>query len=257
MTTAAKPKPAPRTLKQHARAITWEMRAEEPKAGSCGQLAGVALVYQVRDSWGTRFLRGCLDKTRAQKVAAGKVQLYIAEDSGQHQYGTRTHIGVVRALRDVGDNVVMDADLFDTEAGRRATGLSVGVYPREGSWNTEPEDGGEHCYDYAEVELAEITITPMPAVPGTEVTAVRSEVLQRALVGIIAALGPAAVRSAVEQFEQDNQGDATVEDNADAGTTPDTRNASAQDSRPEGEPPTGFATMDERLRAVRQSYARG
>jgi len=170
-----------------------ELRAAltELPAGVCGQVEGVALVYDVVDTYGTVFQRGCLDRTVRERVVKGKVKLFwdhgdaLQNDNGV--YDTDLHIGTVRSLTDVrmadGRWVAwLVADLFDTSEGRKAkeylravlatggdTGLSVGVKP------VAPpvmRNGREH---FTECYLGEISITAMSSVPGTQVTTVRAE----------------------------------------------------------------------------------
>lgn len=169
------------TSKQYAINPTQlEFRVEPSMpAGICGRMVGVALVYGVVDSYNTTFMRGCLDKTRNERLAAGKVKLFA-----DHMNMTSAHVGVVRALDDVGDAVVMTAEIFDTEDGRKMkeylqavmaaraeTGLSVGFMPRRGG----PSPMDPMVYEFQEIELREVSITPMSAVPGTDVTGVRMQ----------------------------------------------------------------------------------
>lgn len=178
------PKPA---IERHLYQAQLACRAEEQlPEGVIGRVSGIALVYNVVDAWGTRFAPGSLDRTRREKLAAGRIQLFMAEDDGSHQYGTRKHVGTVRSLEDVGDNVVMGADLHDTEpaaelkryleavvATNGFTGLSIGFRPRATQEATD--ENGDPILELTEVELAEITVTPIPAVPGARVLAVRTE----------------------------------------------------------------------------------
>src|SRR5690606_10244502 len=121
------------------REVALEVRADDLPSGVCGRLVGIALTYGAVDHYGTRFRKGCLDRTKREKLAAGKVALYL-----DHSYGVRAHVGVVRSLETVGDSEVLTADLFDTEDGRRAkeyavavtasggmTGFSIGFFDRE------------------------------------------------------------------------------------------------------------------------------
>lgn len=148
--------------------------------GVSGRILGRACVYGVPDAYGTMFSAGCFDRTRSEKVSSGKVQLFL-----DHDHTTRSHVGVVREVPDVGDALMMSADCFDSDAGQSGldycksvlaangfTGLSVGVYIRDGDWAQDPSPGAganDKVYAFKEVELAEISITPLPAVPGTEV----------------------------------------------------------------------------------------
>ena len=164
------------------RAIDFTVTDTNLPDGCCGQVRGIAVRYDVVDSYGTIFRRGSFDKTRA-KVRKGLVKLFDNHGMGDF-YGTDTHIGVVRSLDTVGDGEEMVADLFDTDAGRRRkeylsavqrsgaqTGLSVGFFERAGTW--EKEDG-KQVYSFTEVELDEISLAPRQAVPGSLVTSVRT-----------------------------------------------------------------------------------
>lgn len=145
--------------------------------GVCGRLVGTGLVYEQEDSYGTTWVTGCLEMTKRSKVPAGKVQLFTAGSMG-HEYGVRSHVGVVRSAETRGSEEIITADLFDTEDGRRTkeyldavlrsggnTGLSIGCYVRR----SDPANAER----FTEVELEEFTITPRPAVPGAEIDAVR------------------------------------------------------------------------------------
>jgi HK97 family phage prohead protease len=250
-----------------------DVRAEAELApGVCGVLVGVALVYGVVDSYGTRFRVGCLDRTKREKLAAGKVKVFA-----DHEGRTRTHVGYVKTLETQGDREIMTAWLFDTEAGRSQkeylaacmasggyTGLSIGFYPRE----TEMvEENGDTIYDFLEVELDEVSNTPRPAVPGADVLGVRHETpstlsgpdaLRATLRVVIERLGVDTVRA--ELAVRAAASNATPDDTANAtGHAPaDTRDADGTDSR-DGTSAVSAgattATMDERLTAVRRSYS--
>src|SRR3990167_8857769 len=109
---------------QRSTQLQFRAEADLPK-GTCGRVVGVALRYGVVDDYGTRFLRGALDRTRSEKVPAGRVALFANmawDGSGMHSYSARTHVGTVRSMEDMGDDVMMMADIFDTEEGRGAQG---------------------------------------------------------------------------------------------------------------------------------------
>jgi HK97 family phage prohead protease len=263
-----------------------ELRAGESlPVGICGRMAGVALVYGVIDSYGTTFLRGCLDRTRNERLTGGKIKLFA-----DHMNLTSAHVGVVRTLEDIGDAVVMIADIFDTEDGRKMkeylqavmaataeTGLSVGFMPRRGA----PSPSDPSVYEFQEVELREISITPMSAVPGTDVTGVRMmvgepmmeedddeeddamssddlvEAALRAMIEVLDREAAARVMKKLyleladaESFALDPvdmpSADAMSSDTADA--TDETSDNEIQMSDPDA------ATMDDRMRALRASY---
>lgn len=244
--------------------------AEPLPAGVCGRLTGVALVYDVVDAYGTMFARGCLDKTRNEKVPRNKVKMFA-----DHGPFVECHVGVVRKLEDIGDAAVMTADLFDTEDGRRMkeylaavlasdaeTGLSIGFRSRGREWR-KPDDGqGEPVLVFTEIELSEISITPVPAVPGTEVTGVRKQgeegdddtpdLLKRALRHILAALPEREARVVVDAVYAPSAPDpdtsAATRPTAGAGTegAEGGENVEGRDT---------LATPEERERALRKSFA--
>lgn len=187
---------APPNRRQYRSATLLTVRAatdQELPAGVCGQIEGIALVYDVIDDRGTTFARGCLDRTVKERVKMGKVKLYV--DHGDvlltGMYDTHLHIGTVR---EVWDDQAADgqfvarfrADIFDTEAGRREheymqavaatkseTGISIGMLD---GWKYRTATlGTARCEQITEVPLREISITGEPAVPGTKLTAVRQE----------------------------------------------------------------------------------
>jgi len=187
--------------------------------GIIGRCQAVLLRYGVVDDRGTIFKRGCLDKTRAQKVPAGRVALFANMESGGyggHRHGTRTHVGVIRQLADAGDDVLMSADIFDTDEGRSVkqyleavlssgahTGASVGFLEREGGMVEIMDASGVkvRAYQFEEIELFEGTIVPLSSVPGTEVLAVRSkqELAEDALRAISGILSKERVAEIVSQ----------------------------------------------------------
>lgn len=165
------------------RSTALEVRTENLPDGVCGIVTGIAVRYNVKDSWGTRFRPGAFDKTRS-KVAARKVKFFANHGAGD-SYGIRTHVGTIVSLVLAGDAEVFTAELFDTEEGRHAkayleavqksraeTGASVGFNPREGEWMAEG-DNKYAFYDFIEVELEEISLAPRQAVPGAVITGVR------------------------------------------------------------------------------------
>lgn len=180
------------------RATALAIDEENLPDGICGRVTGIAVRYDVIDSYGTIFKRGSLDRTRS-KVNAGKVKLFVNHGMGDH-YGTTTHVGVVRSLSVVEDGEYMVADLFDTEDGRKQkeylravmasgaeTGLSIGFFERAGGW--EPVNG-KQVYSFSEIELDEISLAPRQAVPGATVSGVRASLtleMRRTLAQQIAA----------------------------------------------------------------------
>lgn len=160
-------------------------------AGVIGQVEGVALVYDVVDSHGTTFARGCIDHAQRMRVSRGKVRLFLDHGDlpSQGMYDTHLHIGVVRELIDeqgrAGWLTRFRADLFDTASGREAheylkavaatgaeTGVSIGMM--DAPVTTRCTVNGVPAQRITSLGLGEISITAMPSVPGTMVTAVRS-----------------------------------------------------------------------------------
>lgn len=181
------------------RATTLQMVARAASdtlpAGVIGQVEGIALVYDVIDTFGTTFARGCLDRTVRERVKAGKVRLFL--DHGDMpinggMYDTHLHIGVVRSVtdrqfEDGSHGAMFRADIFDTESGRAAheylraiaatgseTGVSIGMMFMPET--TRAVINGEACERIREVPLGEISITAVSSVPGTRVTTVRADV---------------------------------------------------------------------------------
>jgi HK97 family phage prohead protease len=148
--------------------------------GVAGRVSGIALTYETVDTYDTMFARGSLKRSIDTKVAARKVPLLM-----DHERSTRAHVGVVTAMQDVGDALVMTADVFDTAEGRAAleyvkavlasgasTGFSIGFVPRSSATVKMSDKLVER---FTEIELREVSITPMPAVPGADVTNARAE----------------------------------------------------------------------------------
>jgi phage head maturation protease len=281
------------------RSIALEVRTTDLPEGVCGRVMGIALTYSAPDGYGTMFSPGCLDRTKAEKLAAGKVKLY-ADHGGK----TGDHVGVVRTLETVGDSELMSADIFDTAAGRSSleyvkavvaakafTGLSIGFYDRESEWvpvDTPIETSWGATRNsvlvYNEVELDEVSLTPSPAVPGAEVTGTRRTsdkraVLRKEFGKIVDLLPDEEVRllfitkyGEPSTKEAPAGSDAPRAHTARAGDKKSTTSSTAADDAPNvdssgeaGKLPTpsdaqaedrnAAATMDERIRAVRQSYA--
>ena len=158
-----------------------QIRAESDlPPGIAGRVSGVALTYEVVDSYQTMFARKSAKRSIDNKVAARKVPLLM-----DHERTSKAHVGVVTEMQDVGDALVMTADIFDTADGRAAleyvkavlasgasTGFSIGFVPRASEM---VKVGDKSVERFTEIELREVSITPMPAVPGAEVASARNE----------------------------------------------------------------------------------
>lgn len=258
------------TIRFHL-AFVPELRADGLPPGIIGQVEGIALVYDVVDTHGTLFARGCLDRTRAERVPAGKVKLFWDHGDvlSQGMYDTDLHIGTVRSLEDrqLPDGrwvAWMKADILDTPKGEEAhrylravlasggeTGLSVGIDPKKDE--TVKGTGGKMVQRFLEVALGEISITAMQSVPGTGALAVRSEpdpaALQPMLDYLLRTLPEPQVRASIDA----RFGNAAPTDtDASTATPAEDTDAAASDSHADAQP--AIATMDERLRALRQTY---
>lgn len=277
--------PAP-DLKHYRAATTLTMRGADEglPAGVVGQVEGVAMVYDVIDSHGTTFARGCFDRTCRERVAAGKVRLFLdhgdAPSSGM--YDTHLHIGTVRELVDEQDAsgrwvAKFRADIFDTESGRSAheylkavaataseTGVSIGMLREPAT--TRCKVDGIDAFRIAELALGEISVTSMSSVPGTRVTAVRADPITAAvevsdpgpvnyfalLDGLVAHLGIATVRAHLSATHADaptSDSSAATASDADAGD-------SQGDSHGGAEPPVPNASVEERIAFARANFHR-
>jgi HK97 family phage prohead protease len=170
-----------RHTRYHLTEAAPQIRAESDlPPGIAGRVSGVALTYEVVDSYLTMFARKSAKRTIDNKVAARKVPLLM-----DHERTSKAHVGVVTEMQDVGDALVMTADIFDTADGRAAleyvkavlasgasTGFSIGFIPRASEM---VQVDGKPVERFTEIELREVSITPMPAVPGAEVASARND----------------------------------------------------------------------------------
>jgi HK97 family phage prohead protease len=167
------------TVTLYRREVALEARQEGLPEGIAGRITGVALTYEQVDTYGTVFARNCAKRTIDTKVKARRVPFLM-----DHEREVDAHVGVVASLTDTGDGLVMVADLFDTEAGREArdyvkavmaagavTGLSIGFVPKRTEMAMVD---GKPVERFLEIELREVSLTPMPSVPGTDVLGARS-----------------------------------------------------------------------------------
>jgi len=165
----------------HITEASLQVRAESDlPPGIAGRVSGVALTYEVIDSYGTVFARKSAKRTIDNRVAARKVPLLM-----DHERTSKAHVGVVTSMSDVGDSLVMTADIFDTAEGRAAleyvkavlasgasTGFSIGFIPR---MSEMVKMDGKTVERFTEIELREVSITPLPAVPGAEIASARND----------------------------------------------------------------------------------
>ena len=165
---------------RHTADVHLQVRADNLPPGICGRVTGIALTFDVVDSYRTMFARGCADRTIQRKVTTRKLPLLM-----DHERSTGAHVGVVSSMTDTGPALMMAADLFDTADGRAAleyakaviasgasTGFSIGFRPMRSEMLTVDNEPVER---FTEIELREVSMTPMPAVPGTDVLGARTE----------------------------------------------------------------------------------
>jgi hypothetical protein len=238
-------------------------------SGVAGRVSGVALTYDAIDTYGTTFARGCAKRSLDGKVPARRLPLLM-----DHERSTEAHVGVVSSASDVGGALVITADLFDTPAGRSAveyvkavlaagasTGFSVGFIPRR---SERVKIDGEMIDRFLEIELREISITPMPSVPGTDVTGARKDAGTDTTATASAAASPVpdagllarAARLTLAAMPADERAAILAEFGVGSPDT-DTADGSAANSptraaSPISEPAT--VDMAARLLAVRESY---
>ena len=258
-------KPTRETL-WHLTDATLEVRAESDlPPGIAGRVAGVALTYEVVDSYGTMFSRKCAKRSIDGRVAARKVPLLM-----DHERTSKAHVGVITSMSDAGDALVMTADVFDTAEGRSAleyvkavlasgasTGFSIGFIPRSSEMVTID---GKPVERFTEIELREVSITPMPAVPGAEVASARNESTPAIPEEVVAErtetdLLILAARVALDALSESDRHAVLSR------YQPETRTETASSTTPVVlETPTStastarYATLEERTRAVRSTF---
>lgn len=167
-------------LKTRGPDVRIELRAEELPPGVAGRLSGIALTFDTVDTYGTMFAPGSATRSIKAKVPAKKLPLMI-----DHSYETGAHVGVVTRMEELDGGLLMTADLFDTPAGRAAreyaqaviaagayAGFSIGFVPRTSETVTVE---GRTVERFTEIELREVSLTPMPSVPGTDLIGARAD----------------------------------------------------------------------------------
>lgn len=256
----------PRSTLWHLTDATLEVRAESDlPPGIAGRVSGVALTYEVVDSYGTMFSRKCAKRSIDGRVSARKVPLLM-----DHERTSKAHVGVVTSMTDAGDALVMTADVFDTAEGRAAleyvkavlasgasTGFSIGFIPRTSEMVTV---NGKPVERFTEIELREVSITPMPAVPGAEVASARNEGSDAVVEEVVAERTDAdlltlAARVALDALTEEQRHAVLVR------YLPETRSETATPVSPVvTETPTStaasvrYATLDDRIKAVRSTF---
>jgi HK97 family phage prohead protease len=256
------------TVTLYRREVALEARQEGLPEGIAGRITGVALTYEQVDTYGTVFARGCAKRTIDTKVKARRVPFLM-----DHEREVEAHVGVVASLTDTGDGLVMVADLFDTEAGREArdyvkavmaagavTGLSIGFVPKRTEMAVVD---GVTVERFLEIELREISLTPMPSVPGTDVLGARSTRTpavpeqprdsvrtDRDLLMLAARTALDALSVTDRQAVLDAYASPYLDDAA-----PDTRSDCCAPSTPAPAHADAAVSMADRLKAVRQTYS--
>lgn len=240
--------------------------------GVCGRMQGIALVYDEIDWYDTTFARGCLDKSISERVMTRKINVFA-----DHIKQVRCHVGVVAGVETIGDSVSVVVDLLDTNDGRLMleyakacvaadveTGFSIGFIPRRGEMVKDKIGQPTGQYRFLEIEWRETSVTPIPAVPGAMVTGARNEgdgeesnidlttdeitailaaVPQDRLNEVLTPLGFTRTSANAEPATQ-------TDENKPADVTPPADSLSNE----KGEE-RKLATMDDRIKALRQSFA--
>jgi HK97 family phage prohead protease len=244
----------------HLTDVALQVRAESDlPPGVAGRVSGVALTYEVVDAYDTMFARGSAKRSIDTRVAARKLPLLM-----DHERSTRAHVGVVTAMEDVGDALVMTADVFDTAEGRAAleyvkavlasgasTGFSIGFVPRR---SETVKAGDKTAERFTEIELREVSITPMPAVPGADVTGARNEPEHTEAERTDDDLLIVAARAALDALPSESRravlaayADAIPTASSPASPDTGTQTADAPDAK-------RAVPMEARLRAIQQSF---
>ena len=243
-----------------------QLRAEDDALppGVAGQISGIALTFDTVDTYGTVFARGCAKRSIDTKVAAGRLPLML-----DHEWETEAHVGVVRELVDTGTGYLMTADLFATEEGQEArryvqnvlaadayVGLSIGFRPLRSEMVTVD---GQAVERFTEIELREISLTPLPSVPGTDVVAARSDRAAPDVPAVPAAprddaeLLALAARTALHALSPEAR--AAVLSEYLTPEAPEARSACTHATEPTTAPTPGDAvSMDARMAALRTTY---
>lgn len=255
---------------RHSVAEQLAIRADgEMPEGIAGRVSGVALTYETVDSYGTVFARGSAKRSIDNKVKARKIPLLM-----DHERRTGAHVGVVTMMQDAGDALMMTADLFDTPEGRGAleyvkaviaagatTGFSIGFVPRRSEMVTMD---GSLAERFLEIELREVSITPMPAVPGADVLGARADAEPETVRSDVELLSVAAT-AALKALPEDARAallaqflDVPAPREA-AASDPAATRAARADTAPETDPPTSASaappmSLDARVAAVRSTY---
>lgn len=249
-----------------------ELRSDDLPEGVCGRISGVALTFDTVDSYGTMFAPGCAARSIGQRVAARKVPVLM-----DHNRSAESHVGVVSSMTEVGASYAATVDIFNTQSGKRAleyvkavlasgasTGFSVGFVPRK--WDAVTVEG-KTVERFTEIELRELSLTPMPAVPGADVTTARNDAAAgggntapetdplaevRDDVNILVIAARAALDALPAEARADLLKTYTPAPSADGSAT-DSTNRSAT---PPATAPVEkqIVTMEDRVRAVRQTF---
>lgn len=247
------------------------VRAEgDLPAGVCGRMQGIALVYETVDFYDTMFAYGCMDRSIAERVASRKVNVF-----SDHVKQVRAHVGVVSMAETIGDSLVVMIDLLDTADGRQMleyvkacvsagveTGLSIGFIPRK--YEQVKSASGEltGVVRFTEIEWRELSVTPVPAVPGTAVTGARHEDVDAVeqsftredAIALFSGIPEELLNDVLSEMGYTRTASADPEnDSSDPKPKDDTPEADAVE-KIEGEE-RKFATMDERMAALRSSFS--
>lgn len=247
------------------------VRAEETlPAGVCGRVQGIAMVYDQVDFYDTIFARGCLAKSIVERVLTRKVNVFA-----DHIKQVRCHVGVVASVTEIGDAVTVLIDLLDTNDGRSMleyakaciaadieTGLSLGFIPRKGEVVRDKSNVPTGQYKFTEIEWRETSITPVPAVPGTQITGARNDEGESGvdftndeISAILAAVPEERLTEVLTGLGFSRSSANAVPATPAAPETPAESAPPVESSNSEQGTERKIATMDERMSALRQSFA--
>lgn len=237
---------------------------DELPPGVCGRITAVALTFDTPDTFGTMFAPGCAARSIGQRVAARRVPFLM-----DHERTVRTHVGVVAMMEEVGSSYATSVDLFDTEDGRRAldyakavrsagasTGVSIGFIPMK-SEMVKGADG--RTYErFTEIALRELSLTPMPSVPGADVIGARADSEAEeplARVRDDATLLGVAARAALDAMSPEARTELLKQYAAPSGPPASASSASAETrTAPPPDPRAMIVPMAERMKLARATF---
>lgn len=159
------------TTRFERRSFTVELRQDDGE--KAGRFSGYATVFDVTDTFGTRFRRGCFKRSLKER---GLPML-----SWEHDWDNGP-IGVITDAREDERGLLVEGELFiESDLPSRlhramlAGGvkeMSFGFRTREGAEVVEDE---EHVFEIRDVDLFEVAVVVVGSNPETEILQVRRE----------------------------------------------------------------------------------